>query len=85
MAIRWNPLKNEWLKRTRGISFEEVLRARFVTIEEHPTKAHQRLLLFELNGYIMTVPYVRNGDELFLKTIFPSRRYTKKWIRGELK
>ena len=85
MPIRWDPLKNEWLKRTRGISFEEVLRARFITIEEHPTRPYQKLLLFELAGYILTVPYVRNGDEFFLKTIFPSRKYTKKWIRGELK
>jgi len=85
MPIRWDPLKNEWLKRTRGTSFEEVLRAKFITIEEHPTKPHQMLMLFELNGYILTVPYVQKGDELFLKTIFPSRKYTKRWRLGEFK
>ena len=43
------------------------------------------LMLFELNGYILTVPYVQKGDELFLKTIFPSRKYTKRWRLGEFK
>ena len=85
MAIRWDPVKNEWLKRTRGVSFEEILRARFVSIEEHPKRPHQKLMLFELDGYIWTVPYVRNGDDVFLKTLFPSRMYTRKWIRGELR
>lgn len=85
MAIRWDPLKNAWLRRTRGVSFEEILRATFVTIEEHPKRPHQKLMLFELDDYIWTVPYVRSGDDVFLKTIFPSRMYTKKWIRGELR
>lgn len=85
MAIRWDPLKNEWLKRTRGVSFEEILRAPFVTVEEHPRRPHQKLMLFELDGYIWTVAYVRTGDDIFLKTLFPSRMYTKKWIQGELR
>lgn len=85
MAARWDPLKNEWLKRTRGVSFEQILRATFVTIEVHPKRPHQKLMLFELDGYIWTVPYVEDGDDVFLKTAFPSRIYTKKWIRGELR
>ncbi len=85
MSIRWDPLKNGWLKRTRGVSFEEILAARFVATEEHPKRAHQKLMLFELKGYIWAVPYVMTKNEIFLKTLFPSRMYTKKWIRGELK
>lgn len=85
MPIRWDPIKSAWLKRTRGVSFEEILHAAFVSIEDHPKKPHQKLLLFELDGYIWTVPYVRTGDDIFLKTLFPSRMYTKKWIAGELK
>ena len=85
MAISWDPLKSEWLKRTRGVSFEEILRAKQVAIEEHPKRPNQKLLLFALNGYIWSVPYVTNGDDVFLKTAYPSRMYTKKWLRGELK
>lgn len=85
MNIRWDPLKSESLKRTRGKSFEEILLTTFVTIEQHPRRPHQKLMLFELDGYIWTVPYVRTEDEIFLKTLYPSRMYTKKWMRGELK
>ncbi len=84
MSIRWDPLKNEWLKRARGMSFEEIIHAAYVTVIEHPRRPHQKYLLFEINGYIWAVPYVTNGEETFLKTAFPSRVYTKKRIRGEL-
>lgn len=84
MAIRWNPLKSDWLKRTRGVSFEEVTNSRFLGITEHPSRSHQKLMLFELGRYVWVVPFVRDGDDRFLKTAFPSRTYTKKWLRGEL-
>ena len=84
MSIRWDPLKSEWLKRTRGVSFEEIVSAKFVGITEHPKHSHQKLMLFELDGYIWVAPYVWDGGDRFLKTAFPSRVYTKKWIRGEL-
>ena len=85
MAIRWDPAKSAWLKSSRGISFEDILHERLVAIEEHPRRPHQKLMLFELDDYIWVVPYVRTGDDIFLKTMFPSRAYTKKWIRGELR
>ena len=66
------------------MSFEKIVRATFVTTIKHPKRPHQKFLLFEIDGYVWAVPYVRNGDETFLKTAFPSRVYTKKWIRGEL-
>ncbi|MFA6317033.1 MAG: toxin [Elusimicrobiota bacterium] len=84
MTIRWDPAKSALLKRTRGVSFEEILHARLVSIQEHPKKRHQKLMLFELDEYIWTVPFVRSGKEIFLKTLFPSRTYTKKWLAGEL-
>ena len=84
MSIRWDSLKSEWLKQTRGVSFEELVSSRFIGITEHPKRPHQWLMLFELNGYIWVAPYVRDGEDRFLKTAFPSRMYTKKWIRGEL-
>lgn len=82
--IRWALSKSEELKRQRGVSFEEIVRARLVAIVEHPSRMHQSLLLFEHNSYIWVVPFVVQGDEVFLKTLFPSRKYTKKWKKGEL-
>ena len=84
MAIRWDPLKNEWLKRTRGVSFEEILSASFVATIKHPKRPHQKYMLFVLEEYIWVLPYVGESSDMFLKTAFPSRMYTKKWKRGEL-
>ena len=82
--FRWDPLKNELLKRTRGVSFEEILLARFIRTEDHPKRPHQRLMLFELGDYVWIVPVVIKGDETYLKTAYPSRNYTKQWRMGEL-
>ena len=83
MTIRWDPLKNAWLKRARGLSFEDVLRGRYIGVEKHPSRPHQMLMLFEVKDYIRVVPYVRTGDDIFLKTAFPSRTATKRWNQGE--
>ena len=75
--VKWNILKSERLKKERGISFEEIIRAKLVAIKRHPNKAYQEIMLFECKGYIWVVPFVKNKDELFLKTLYPSRKYTK--------
>ena len=83
--IRWNLIKSERLKRTRGVSFEEILQFRLVAIQKHHKKEHQNVMLFENKEYIWVVPYVENADEIFLKTLYPSRQYTKIYRRGDLK
>lgn len=77
----WNPEKNEILKKERGLSFEDVE----TTLEAgdhirdiaHPDKKrypNQRMLIVEIDGYVCAVPYVRNGNIRFLKTIYRSRK-----------
>ena len=83
--LRWNLLKGEWLKRTRGASFEDIVQLKLIAVKRHPKKAHQNILLFEHKGYIWVVPYVMSGNEVFLKTLYPSRKYTKLYKRGELR
>ena len=75
--IRWNLAKSEELKRTRGVSFEEMIQNELVAVKRHPRRKHQNIMLFKHRGYIWVVPYVESNDEIFLKTMFPSRRYTK--------
>ena len=75
--IRWNTLKNERLKKTRGLNFKEILQRRLVDIIKHPANPHQRLLLFEHKSYIWIVPCLWTEEGLFLKTLYPSRKYTK--------
>ena len=75
--VRWNSLKSERLKKARGISFEEISEAKLVDIKDHPFRENQRIMLFEYKGYIWLVPFVENEREIFLKTIYASRKYTK--------
>lgn len=79
MEFKWDSLKNERLKKIRGVSFEEILNAKFITIESHPTKASQENMIFEWKGYIWVVPFVKSGLSFFLKTIYPSRKHTKRY------
>ncbi len=82
--IKWSLLKNERLKKVRGVSFEEILDARLIDIRKHPNKEHQNLMLFDYQDYIWVVPYIAVGKDIFLKTLYPSRKYTKLYKRGEL-
>ncbi|MCM2303146.1 MAG: toxin [Elusimicrobia bacterium] len=82
--LRWSSSKSEELKSERGVSFEEIILARLVGAKDHPSRPNQSILLFELQGYIWVVPYVIRDDEIFLKTLFPSRKYTKLWKQGDL-
>ena len=82
---RWNPLKNEWLRITRGASFRDLTEhGKFLGTRHHPTRVHQHMMLFEYRGYIWLVPFVKDRKGNFLKTLYPSRKYTKLYRRGVL-
>ena len=81
--------KNEKLTIERGISFDEVverIESGVRVIEtEHPNPGKypgHRILIVEINCYAYMIPFVRNGEEYFLKTIIPSRKATKKYFGG---
>jgi len=84
IEIRWNLLKSERLKKTRGASFEDLLESNLIAVRRHPKKAYQKIMLFEYGGYIWVVPYVQSGNEIFLKTLYPSRKFTGMYERGEM-
>ena len=85
---RWNEDKNSLLKSTRGYSFNDVLKAmkkdgildnyKHPNIQEYPD---QYVYVVSLGGYIHYVPYVLDGEDVFLKNIIPSRKLNK--IYGE--
>ena len=83
--IRWNALKSQRLKKVRGALFEDIMRAKLVRIKKHPQKENQNIMLFEYKNYIWAVPYAENESHIFLKTLYPSRKYTKIYIKGGLK
>jgi uncharacterized DUF497 family protein len=83
----WNPEKNQQLQQERGISFEEVLlhiqQGDEVDIVEHPNQArypNQKISVVIVDDYAYLVPFVETETEIFLKTIIPSRKATKKYL-----
>ena len=81
--LNWNIKKNEILKRKRGISFEEIAymieAGEILCIEENPSRNNQKMYIIEIENYAVLVPFIETDEEIFLKTIFPSRKYTKKY------
>jgi hypothetical protein len=83
--IRWSPLKSKRLKRTRGVSFDEIIRAKLLDIRRHPGRNNQRVLVYEYKGYVWAVPFVFEEQGIFLKTIYPNRKLRKIYMRkGEI-
>ena len=89
--IKWNAEKNIWLKQNRNVTFDEILlfieQGNLIDIIEHsdPNKyIGQKILLVKVEGYIYCVPFIEKEEEIWFKTIFPSRKYTKKYLGGEL-
>ena len=73
----------------RGVSFERVVillnQGHILDVIAHPNQErypHQRMFILEMDGYCYLVPFVENDEEVFLKTIIPSRKATKKYLRG---
>ena len=78
--FKWNVLKSERLKKTRGVSFEEILAGTIIRSIAHPARPEQKVFLVLYRDYIWAVPYVDEGKVIFLKTLYPSRKYTK-WFK----
>ncbi len=85
----WNGRKNEQLKSQRGVSFEEVVfhiqQGSVLAILKHPSEAKyrgQQIFVVEMNNYAYLVPFVETEREIFLKTVIPSRKAAKKYLRG---
>ena len=83
--IRWSQLKSERLKKTRGVSFEEIIASKLIDVRRHPHNENQKILVYQYKGYLWAVPYVIDGETLFLKTLYPSRKLTKLYRKGDLR
>ena len=85
----WDEVKNEILKRERGISFEEVVfwleNDGILKVEDHPNQRKypgQRVYMVNIENYVYVVPFVEEKGIVFLKTIIPSRKATKTFLKG---
>ncbi len=81
--LRWSVEKNFKLKKERGVTFDDIVAGKFLGIEKNPSRDNQWLMIFEVGAYVWVVPYVEAGDHYFLKTAFPSRKYTKSYLKGK--
>lgn len=88
MIFDWDPQKEEWLTQNRNLSFLHVLyhidRGDLLDVREHSNKEkypHQKVLIIKMNDYVYAVPFVEDGETWFLKTIIPSRKETKKYLK----
>lgn len=87
----WDEEKNTLLKKERGISFEMIKecldqKGFLDVIDNSNTKKYpgQKIMLVEIGNYVYAIPFVETKNKIFLKTIFPSRKYTKKYLGGPL-
>ncbi len=88
-SYAWNEDKNKQLKAERDISFEEVLvhisAGDLLDVVEHPNPDKykgQRIFIVRMRDYAWLVPFVESEDDIFLKTIIPSRKATKQYLGG---
>lgn len=84
--ITWNEEKNQLLLLQRGVCFDDVLerieQGKIVGRMTHPKSVeypNQQIFIMEFEGYIYYVPFVENEDEIFLKTIIPSRKLQRQY------
>jgi hypothetical protein len=69
------------IKRGKGVCFEYIIAAiyegKLLDIIGHNNKdkyLNQKVYIVEFSGYADIVSFVRNGDKIFLKTIYPIER-----------
>ncbi|TGN09823.1 BrnT family toxin [Leptospira ilyithenensis] len=87
---RWDLEKDEILRKERGISFELILyqieNGFLLDIIKHPNinkYPNQSIFIIEIENYAYLVPFIETKDEIFLKTIIPSRKATRNYLLKE--
>jgi len=85
--FEWDNGKNKWLKQERGLSFEDVLfclsNEYLLDTVPHPNKKdypHQKMFIVNIDDHAYLVPFVETDEIIFLKTIIPSRKATRKYL-----
>ena len=88
--INWNTEKSLKLKESRGVCFEDIVfyieKDNILDDYLHPNQKQypeQRIMVIGINNYACLVPCVEDTEELFLKTIIPSRKATEIYFGGQ--
>ena len=90
MGYEFSSEKNEKLISERGVSFPKIIEAinngKILLNIKHPKQSlypNQWMYIIEYKNYTYSVPYVLDGDNYFLKTIFPNRKYMNLLKEGD--
>lgn len=90
MKYDWNPRKNEWLKKERKISFEEVVfhlsQGDVWKVADHPDQLNypgQKIYFVIIEDFIFLVPHIIEKEYIFLKAIIPSRKATREFKKEQ--
>jgi hypothetical protein len=88
----WNEEKNDLLREERQISFEDIVfyiaQGFLLDILEHPNQEKyqgQKIFVVAIDDYAYLVPFVEDEQVIFLKTIIPSRKATRTYLKGSKK
>jgi uncharacterized DUF497 family protein len=80
----WDKKKNQKLKLERGIGFEDIIVAidedRLLVTLKHHKRSNQKIYVVNVGEYAYMIPFVEDDEKKFLKTIYPSRKMTKKYL-----
>lgn len=85
--IEFSEEKNLILQETRSVSFNEVIQAiedgKILDNLKNKKHPNQKILVIRIKNYIYAVPYVINEKKktIFLKTVYPSRVLTQKYLK----
>jgi len=85
--FKYNKETDSLIKKERGVSFEDIIDAinnGVLDVYDHPNKQdypNQKIYVVEAFNYVYLVPFVKEEDYIFLKTIIPSRK-AKKHYKG---
>ena len=84
MKYEWRPENNDWLKKERKLSFEQVVfhlsQGDVWKVADHPDQKKdpgQKIYFVIIEDYIYMIPHVIKKEFIFLKAIIPSRKATK--------
>jgi hypothetical protein len=90
--FRFNEEKDKLLKVQRGYGFKgiiiEIKKGNVIEVIKNPNKdkyPNQKMYLIKMRYKVVVVPYIEETNYIFLKTIYPSQKYTKKYLINKLK
>jgi uncharacterized DUF497 family protein len=84
----WSDEKDAKLRMERGVGFQDVVfhieQGDVLAVAAHPNQEkypNQQIMYVRIGDYVYLVPYVRVEGKTFLKTIIPSRKATKRYLK----